>query len=81
MKTILAIAAVSVMAISGASAASFAQADSRSSSDNYTHISGDGFVNYWEADKVIKGLTQERFNAADANGDNKLTPTEFNTLG
>ena len=81
MKTLIAIAALSIMAVTGASAASFSQADNRSSSDNYQHLIGDGFANYWEADQVFRGLTQERFDAADANGDNKLTPSEFKTLG
>ncbi len=40
----------------------------------------DGFVSFEEAAAVMPDLSQELFNAADANQDNLLDPTEFQTV-
>jgi hypothetical protein len=82
MKHVLAIAALSIMAISGANAASFSQADGIGNGDaNHplAHLSNDGQVSMKEAGFV--GISSTAFDAADADGNGKLSPTEFKRLG
>jgi hypothetical protein len=77
MKHVLAIAALSIMAISGANAATFSQADGIGNGDaNHplAHLSNDG----QEAGFV--GISSTAFDAADADGNGKLSPTEFKRL-
>jgi hypothetical protein len=82
MKHVLAIAALSIMAISGANAASFSQADGIGNGDaNHplAHLSNDGQVSMKEARFV--GISSTAFDAADADGNGKLSLTEFKRLG
>lgn len=40
----------------------------------------DGFVSFEEVTAIMPDMSQEKFNAADANQDNLLDPTEFKTV-
>ena len=81
MKTLLSVIAVSMIAMSSASALSFGAVDSdrNETNDIFAAQAGDGFVNMHEAQRA--GINPADFKAADLNGDRKLTPTEFKTLG
>ena len=83
MKTLIALAAVSMISISGASALSFGQIDSNvGQTDEISTVrAGDGFISYDELRGKTGAYDRAAFNAADADGNGKLTPTEFNTLG
>ena len=83
MKTLIALATVSLMAVSGASALSFGQVDSDAgqSSEFSSYNAGDGFVSYDELRGKTGAYDRADFNAADADGNGKLSPTEFRTLG
>lgn len=84
MKHLLAIAALSIMAISGATAVNlnFSQADSFSHNMGTGMVlesqAGDGQVSMMEAWQI--GITMEAFMAADTNQNGKLTPTEYKNL-
>ena len=82
MKHVLAIAAFSIMAISGANAASFSQADGIANGNQnhpLAYLSNDGQVSMKEARHI--GISSTAFDAADADGNGKLSPTEFKRLG
>ena len=85
MKTLITIAALSMMTISGASALSFGTVDNHSTGNTADSIAavgaGDGLISYKELRNAMPGVSVSEFNAADANGNGKLTPTEFRTLG
>lgn len=83
MKTLIALATVSMMAVSGASALSFGQVDSDvGQTDEISSArAGDGFVSYDELRGKTGAYDRADFNAADADGNGKLSPTEFKTLG
>ena len=83
MKTLIALATVSMMAVSGASALSFGQIDSNVGvTDEISSVhAGDGFVSYNELRGKTGAYDRADFNAADADGNGKLSPTELRTLG
>ena len=83
MKTLIALAAVSMMSISGASALSFGQVDSNvGQTDEISTVhAGDGFISYDELRGKTGQYDRADFNAADADGNGKLSPTEFRTIG
>ncbi len=83
MKTLIALATVSLMAVSGASALSFGQVDAAvGQSDEISSVyAGDGFVSYDELRGKTGAYDRAAFDAADADGNGKLTPTEFKNLG
>jgi len=83
MKTLIALATVSLMAVSGASALSFGQVDAAvGQSDEISSVyAGDGFVSYDELRNKTGAYDRAAFDAADADGNGKLTPTEFKNLG
>ena len=82
MKTLLSIAAVSMIALGSAQAASFSQADGVTGSTataTFAAQAGNGLVSIEEAKRV--GISAVDFNAADINGDDQLTPSEYRNLG
>lgn len=84
MKTLIALATVSMMAISGASALSFGQVDNHNigNQDAIAAVgAGDGQISFKELRNKTGKYDSSDFNAADANGNGKLSPTEFRTLG
>ncbi|MEP4123059.1 MAG: hypothetical protein ABJL73_07475 [Lentilitoribacter sp.] len=84
MKTLIALATVSMMAVSGASALSFGQVDNHNigNQDSIAAVgAGDGQISYKELRNAIPGVSAADFDAADANGNGKLSPTEFRTIG
>ena len=81
MKTLLSIAAVSMIAMGSAHAVSFSKADSLTgitSTATFAAQAGNGLVSIEEAKRV--GISAVQFDAADINGDRQLTPTEFKNL-
>lgn len=80
MKHLLAIAALSAMTIFGANAATFLQADNQQLSSQMAAGAqkGDGQVSMSEAWSI--GISMGAFEAADANNNGKLSPTEFKNL-
>jgi hypothetical protein len=84
MKTLIALATVSMMAISGASALSFGQVDNHNigNQDAIAAVgAGDGQISYKELRNAIPGVSATDFDAADADGNGKLSPTEYRTIG
>ena len=84
MKTLIALATVSMMAVSGASALSFGQVDNHNigNQDSIAAIgAGDGQISFKELRNSTGKYDRADFDAADANGNGKLSPTEFRTLG
>lgn len=72
MKKIL--ASLSLVALMGAPV--YAQSEDFTAAD----INGDGQITYEEAATVIEGLTEDMFNAADADASGALNEDEFNAL-
>ena len=80
MKTVLAAITLSVMSLSAANALNFLAVDNATGNSDqiYSAQAGDGFVNKQEAKRA--GIPLMKFHSADANGDGKLTPTEFKKI-
>ena len=81
MKTLIALATVTMISISGASALSFHQVDSNVGVSNEINQLGDGQISFKELRNTTGAYDRADFDAADANGNGKLSPTEFRTLG
>ena len=81
MKTLIALATLSMISISGASALSFHQVDSNVGVSDEINFLGDGQVSFKELRNKTGAYDRADFDAADANGNGKLSPTEFRTLG
>ena len=81
MKTLIALATVSMMAVSGASALSFHQVESNVGVSNDLNLLGDGYIQYKELRSKTGQFDRADFDAADVDGNGKLSPTEFRSLG
>ncbi len=81
MKPLIALATVSLISISGASALSFHQVDNNVGVSNEINQLGDGQISFKELRNKTGAYDRTDFDAADANGNGKLSPTEFRTLG
>ncbi len=81
MKTLIALATVTMISISGASALSFHQVDNNVGVSNEINQLGDGQISFKELRNKTGAYDRADFDAADANGNGKLSPTEFRTLG
>ena len=81
MKTLIALAAVTMISITGASALSFHQVESNVGVSNDLNLLDDGFVQYKELRAKTGQFDRADFDAADADSNGKLSPTEFRTLG
>ena len=81
MKIVLTAIALSVATLSGASALNFTSVDDvqNEATSIYAGQAGDGLVSMHEANNA--GISAIQFDAADANSDGKLTPSEFRRLG
>ena len=81
MKTLIALATVTMISITGASAVSFNNVDSNVGVTDEINSLGDGFIQYNELRAKTGQFDRADFNAADADGNGKLSPTEFRTIG
>ena len=70
MRKLLAVVAATLLTISAAQAAEFAEVDGDS----------DGMVSMEEAQAAMPDLSEEKFTAADADGDGSLNAEEFASL-
>ena len=81
MKTLIALATVTMISITGASALSFNKVDSNVGVSNELNSLGDGFIQYKELRAKTGQFDRADFDAADADGNGKLSPTEYRTIG
>ena len=81
MKTLIALAAVTMISVSGASALSFHQIESDRGVSADLNLLGDGFIQYKELRNKTGQWDRADFDAADVDGNGKLSPSEFRRLG
>ncbi|MBO6918594.1 MAG: hypothetical protein JJ858_09205 [Rhizobiaceae bacterium] len=81
MKTLIALATVTMISVSGASALSFHQIESDRGVSADLNLLGDGFIQYKELRNKTGQWDRADFDAADVDGNGKLSPSEFRRLG